>query len=265
MILDIVSILLILSSVVVLANIVGKRMKVVASIKVDALPQEQQADVRKRLLRDKLDRKMAVCKKWVKHTAKPMAEHLSRIGEFWNTLHRKLAFIRTHKKHIDTSTQVSPDPLFVAYRALEAEQFDEAEKCFIEVIRLDPRCHESYRGLSDLYLRKKDLALAYESLQYLWKLLKNKGDDAIPMRFQTAYDLWDVSFQLDKLEQAKKWIQEVLELGPNNPKFLDAALETYIALKDRLRAERVLETLQATNPENNKLAEFAERIKALSY
>ncbi|MBI4273013.1 tetratricopeptide repeat protein [Candidatus Uhrbacteria bacterium] len=267
MILDIISIAIVLGSVALLAMVVGKRLRVVASIDVDTLPSEQQASVKKRLLRGKLERKTFAIKKWMKKNFAPLGERISHVGELWNALHLKLEHMHTHSRKEMSPKQDTPtqDPLIMAKIALDAEQFDEAEHAFIEVIRVQPRSQESYRGLSDLYMRKKDFALAYESLLYLWKLLKGGGDESTLLRSQAAYDLWDVSFQSEKLEHAKKWIQEVLAQEPNNPKFLDAAIETYIAIEDRLRAERVFEALQATNPENNKLSEFNERIKGLSY
>ncbi len=157
-------------------------------------------------------------------------------------------------------------PLQIAQSALEAGNLDEAEKAFLNVIRTKPHSEESYRGLTDIYIQKKDFAFAYETLLYLWKLMQaGGGSERVSSSAQTAYDLWDVCFKLEKNEEAQKWMRQALSQEPNNPKFLDAALETYISLGYRLHAERVFEKLKAANPDNNKLSEFSERIAGLSY
>ncbi len=57
MIIDIVSIGIIFFSIAILILIIGHRMRIVASINVKAIPQEQESLVRKRLLHHRFNRK----------------------------------------------------------------------------------------------------------------------------------------------------------------------------------------------------------------
>lgn len=275
MILDVISIGIILCSVVMLSFLVGRRIKVVASINVDALPQEKQATVRRRLLRDRFDRKIVDFKKRMKGNLEAFGTIGYLFGKLWNRLYtllveirkqgRKQASMPTETDRIEESVHLEGvDLLTQAQHALDGEGFDQAEQLYIEVIRKDPRSLEGYRGLSNLYIKKKDSVSARETLKYLWKLLLKQGNQN-GLQSRVAFDLWEICSEADNKDEALAWIKQAMNQEPNNPKFLDAGIETYISLQDRLRAERVLEKLCATNPDNNKIHEFEQRIKDLSY
>lgn len=264
---NILSVLIILICVALLTVLVGRKAKIVASIDLASLPQEQEASVRKRLLRDRVDRRLVALKKHIKQLLRFCIPFVVRIGDFWQNLYYRA--IASREKAISKENDTSKGATIRDFgsQALEPTQEDDfavQEKKYIEMIRLDPRSIPAYQGLAELYQKKREWRHCQEALQYLWKLLST--DPSLgESKVEVAYDLWDTYFQQSEFEKALAWIKRAVNLEGSNPRFLDAYIETYIALGNRLHAERAFATLREVNPDNNKLADFQDRIRRLSY
>ncbi len=180
--------------------------------------------------------------------------------------------------------------LDTADQARRAENFDEAEKKYIEIITLDPRNVNAYLGLGKSYFRAEKWQEAEEALRhvvetldtgherawgFLGRTLKASGkwaeataafgraaalDDSLAKRW---VDLGECYETLGNVEKAKSAYQKAAEKEPHNPKILDHLIEISIISGDKSLASQALADLQTVNPENQKLGEWVERIRNL--
>ena len=172
--------------------------------------------------------------------------------------------------------------------ALESRHED-AEGLYIEILRIEPKHSEAYRGLADLFIERKLLDQARETLEFLVKL--NTDDEraferlgaveALSGNYPSAEeqylksitlsanpaacraDLAQVYLQMDEPMKAHEQFRLALQAEPYNPKYLDYFIETSILIGDAKSAEEAFEVLETANPENQKLADFRERIDGL--
>lgn len=132
------------------------------------------------------------------------------------------------------------------------EKYTEAEKKYIEVIRLSPKTVEAYRGLGRVYLFQKNYRHARASLVHAAKLAPDDAD--------VQCTLAEIYAELDKMNRALKAIEQAVELQPNNPKYLDLAVELALNAHDVYFAEKMLGRLRTANPENQKIEEYENQI-----
>lgn len=169
------------------------------------------------------------------------------------------------------------------------QDFDKAEQLYIAALRLNPKSAIVYRGLGDTYFAKKAYNEAVETYEFLLGLnkdddnvlmklgeikeIQNKLDEAINYYQQATligdslsprfFHLAELLLKVKQSEVAKEAIKEACALEPKNPKYLDLLIETAIICDDKLLAEKGFEELRLVNPDNNKLADFKERISKL--
>ncbi|MBI4250424.1 tetratricopeptide repeat protein [Candidatus Uhrbacteria bacterium] len=276
MILNIISIIIIILCITAISYLVGRRLRIVASINVEALPQEREASVRKRILQERFSR---TTHEWVLRFFQIMSPLITALSRYLRRSYEKLREIKESypqaKQELRASGQddrVTPKDLISrGYESVKEEQYYDAEQDFIEAIKLNPRRIEPYQGLARIYLEQKEFTQAEATLKHLLRLLgrSNVEHDAIAtkeaLRTEVLYDLWEVCILQERTEEALSWILKAVALESNNPRFLDSLTATYIALGQRLYAERALDKLRTANPDNKKIEEFFEQIKALSY
>lgn len=150
------------------------------------------------------------------------------------------------------------------------ENFVEAEKRLITLISLDPTNLPGYRKLADLYLETKDYPHAKETLSFVIGLEKKTheeqevidGSDTIQLAADYI-DLGMVCQELGEQSEALRHIEQAAKLDPNNPKNLDLLLETSLAAKNKVLAWEAFDRLKQVNPDNQKLADFQQRIAEL--
>ncbi|MBI2483698.1 tetratricopeptide repeat protein [Candidatus Uhrbacteria bacterium] len=275
MILNVISIFIIIICIAAIAYLVGRRLRIVASINIDALPQEREASVRKRILRERLLRSMHEWREILSRFAIPLFAILYRF------FHRSYAKLRAVKESYPSSEDsgaagkktVIPDDLISrGFESIEKESYYDAEQDFIEAIKLDPRRVDPYMGLSRVYLEQKEFKEAEATLKHVLRLARriDAADSNFPsspesIQTEVLYDLWEVCILQGRSEEALSWILKAVEMEANNPRFLDSLTATYIALGRRLYAEQALDRLRAANPENKKIVEFFGQISKLSY
>lgn len=131
----------------------------------------------------------------------------------------------------------------------------EAEQAFLDVVRLNPQEVEAYEYLGEVYTQKKEYEHAIETLEFARKL--NPNEDRI------YYDLGMIYDVQGNREKAMENLKECVRLSPNNPRNLDSLLDLAIRAEDRVVAVQALRQLQEANPENQKLSELQEKVKAL--
>lgn len=132
-------------------------------------------------------------------------------------------------------------------------RFDAAEKKLIEVVSHDPKNAEAYEKLARVYFLNKDYDGARETLLFLNKLT--------PRDASVLAALGEVAEAKGDDEEALRYYREALEISPNNPKYLDFAIEATIATGDVHAANQLVDRLREVNPENAKIGEFEGRIE----
>ncbi len=140
-------------------------------------------------------------------------------------------------------------------KLMKEERYGEAEKRFIEVLSHDSKNVGAYEQLGVLYLTTKQLEQAEEALQFALKI--HPKDASVLTR------LGEVEMARERYDKAKEYFGKAIEKRANNPRYLDFYIDAAIEAGAGADARRGLEKLRAVNPENKKLAEFAERIITL--
>jgi len=286
MLASVISIILIIVCLAIIFILIARKFSVLASVDVDSIPEEKAAETKDRIIRERMDRKLDSAKKFIHLLLDPAKVFFKKIVRFFRDIYHKLIHIREkHKKsEIVGGSKVSEiepdisleqkikDLIEDAQDLLKNEKYEQAEKKFIDVIALDKKQIICYKGLAEIYMAQKEWRQARDILKYAYKLqvdfIKLNPDAAGPLTQSLAFilnDLSEISFNLEQKNDALAYIKKALELDPNNPKFINALIDIYIKLGEKLRAERALELLKKANPENQKIIEIEELIKELSY
>lgn len=171
------------------------------------------------------------------------------------------------------------------------EKFDQAERRYLDVLKLDSRHVETYELLGRLYYRQRRYDEARQTFEFLSRLhggaeagygglglvAAERGDlraaaaayrqslrvnpDAASVHFNLA----KVCAALEDLPAAAREVEAAIALEPANPRYLDYGVEVAILQRDRSAASELLDRLAEANPENTKLAQHRESIDALGH
>lgn len=263
--------------------IVGRRLSVLSSIDVESIPAEREARVKNKIIEDRIQRKLGEFQRTAAFALVPLQGLLAHGVEYMRKAYHWLLELREHHEKgkiiggasISVKEEVDPTSaaLEEANRCIREEEYEKAEKLYIEIISKEKKSVEAYQGLADLYLKQKEWEQAQEVLMHVCKLQKallksgigNEEGNVAMLYAQTLFKLSEVYQTLEEHEKAYDTLKKALEFQKNNPKYLSALVELSILLKQRIRAEKVLEQLRKANPNNQKLNEFEERIAQLPY
>ena len=170
--------------------------------------------------------------------------------------------------------------------AMNNGDYETAENKYITAIRIDAKNVEAYRGLADVYLKQEQIEQAKQTYEFILQLNPNDGDVLISLGDlsiemgdnKNAIDYYQRSVLIDDshanrfaklaelLESMAEYqtglvaIEQAIELEPQNPKYLDMLTELSIMTGEKDKALDAYEKLRMTNPENNKLSAFKDRI-----
>lgn len=139
---------------------------------------------------------------------------------------------------------------------VDNDEFDKAEKKYIEIISYDAKFVPAYEYLGRLYLRRKDFDLAKETFAFLAKLS--------PKDASVITSLGEVEEALGNTEAAFEFYKKASALSPKNPKYLDFLIESAIETGNKYEANQALDRLREVNPDNQKIDEFEDQIKNIS-
>lgn len=296
MIIDIVSFVAIGAALGVIIYIVGKKLPEVARVNVQELEQERNALTRDTILESRLKRKLETNKRRVRFVLsllapayqKVRAKSSDMVGKLWDLERRYREELR-HVALPDSLEKIQSkvhDLLQDAGEALENDEYDDAEKLYIDVIKFDSKNVHAYWGLLDVYKQRKEWGSALDTLRYIVKMdsgnaqayammgeiLRQKGDikeakDAFSHSLtidnsNPSYhaELGEVYELLEEYDPAVSSFSQALALSPNNPKYLDALLELALKIKNKDLAKDMLARIELANPENQKLEEWRARV-----
>lgn len=161
---------------------------------------------------------------------------------------------KSHAPQI-ASTEELTKALEEAYELVRQEAWVQAEKKYIEIISLDAKNVKAYEYLGRLYTKMKQFDQAEQCLRFATKL---RADDA-----SVRASLGELYLLEEQWTRALEELGKAIEKRPNNPKYLDRYVEAALMLKDRVKAQTALDQLKESNPENQKITEFEERLSSL--
>lgn len=269
-----------LIAIVAIIVVIARHLRQAAALDLESLPAEQEAAMKAALLERRLKRKMAETKNRILPLFRRFGQGVAfifdraqkRVAQLEQRYRRKPQLMSpTQQQEV---RQTISALLAEAQKAVEQEEWAEAEKKFIEVLGWDPKHAQAYLALAEMYFAKKEFAQAKETFQFFLKLnrAQNAGEEQISLFSEPITDeamqqaLFDYGQSLQVVGDAAQAVVQVsgaLVYDPNNPKYLDKLLELSILLKDRNKARATLDKLKEVNPENQKLASLEEEVRAL--
>ncbi|MDO8617717.1 MAG: tetratricopeptide repeat protein [Candidatus Uhrbacteria bacterium] len=164
-----------------------------------------------------------------------------------------------------------------------------AEQRFLEVLSIDPRHAEAFKGLGQIYLKQKLYPQAKETFEFLFKL--NKNDDATHAALAEIaeaggnlvaaenYRLKAVelnprhavrhaelaSFYFGQQTPAKAWpsAKRAADLEPKSIKYLELSLEAAILTGNRGEARKSFDRLRLLADDQHRFQGWKEKIEAM--
>jgi len=264
MFINIFLIFIILVSLGIIWRIIFPKFSRLSLIEIENLPREQQAEIKKEIIQNRLEKKLnKIYKKFLffLNFFKPLSV---KFKKFFNKYREKFLileqkYILKYRHLIKKEPELVQDKikkLFISGKELiERKNFKEAEEKFIEIVSFDSKNIEAYKQLAEIYFQQNDLEHTKEILYFIQKIKPN--DETI------ITQLGIINKSLGQHNEAINNFKNALILIPNNPRNLDLLIEEYIFVKNQFLAEKVLKKLEEVNPENQKIKEFKERIKKM--
>jgi tetratricopeptide (TPR) repeat protein len=273
---NIIPLILILLSLGVIIIIVLRKFAVLANLDVDSIPAEREARVKEQIISSRLKRTFFKYYNQINRVFLPIGEWL---GGLFKNLNKKLIEIKdNYKKEEEQSVGegVVDKLLMDAEDLVKAENSDEAERKYIEIIGIDSTNIRAFKELGRLYYERKDYNESKQTILHALKLLEKDHDysqgvegDEVEKEgnkikiAELYFDLTLVNIAMENYEEAFKSINKVLKLDGNNPRYLDTKLEISIINKDKISAIDVWQKLKEVNPENKKLEELKKQVDEL--
>lgn len=255
---EIIAIIALAVGVLVVLFVFFRKLPTLRAIDLSAIQKDRLAQMKDDLMTSRLRRKILNWGRWVDARTKPARNSVRKTVK--QAIMKAETLEREYRaKSLKQSAKGEEVPLAKvttmlneAAELVKEEEYAQAEKKYIEIVSIAPNHHEAYEGLGEVYLTQKDYAHAEESLLYAAKLSPENG--------QVRLDLATVYAEQHRPEKALEMCKEAVTINPNDPKSLDMLIELAIEQKQRAIAEEGITKLAAANPENQKIAEFQERI-----
>ena len=292
---DIALIVLIVLSLAFIIWMIVKKFSRLININVDNLPEvkiqrQKDAILKNRLARswlgifDKFKDLFSPAKGKLKGSLKQYYKKLKNIEKDI----RRRGFEKLSSS-VDRS-QAIDEILTSAKQHINNEEYAQAEEVTLDAIGIDQHNIEAYKLLAEIYRLKKEYTQAKETLEYLLKLTHTEDPDVYYSLADIAKErgnlkqaeedyiksislsddnhlyllsLAEVYMDLEEEEKALETAQKALLLIPNSPKILDFLINISIIMSDKELAFDYLDKLKEVNPENQKIANFIERIDNL--
>jgi len=262
------SIILVLACLIIIATIILKKFPALAILDVENIPGQKEAKFKDQIIKKRIERDFA---KWGQVFIKAW-HFLNKLSSGpLHSAHNKLKalkdYYRKSKKLTLSQRREHIRNLFrKAEDSLKADNLDEAETSLIEIISLEQKNLPAFMALADVYSKGKKWAEARQTYGYALKLAKASKEEYFTgdITLQEIHFLlaW-VNENLADYREALDHIREALEFEPNNPRYLDLALNLAIEQKDKKFALEILERLRVVNPENAKLVELTEIVEGI--
>lgn len=262
---NLIPIILILVSLSVIIVIVVRKFSALASLDVENIPAEKENIVKERIISTRFKRNI------IKWSSKILAI-LRFISEKGGVLSRfifnklielKDRYAKEEVQQIEDKEEKIEKLYKESQELVKEEYYQEAEKKLIEIIGLDSKNLASFKALGGLYYQMKKHEEALETFKHALKLIQEDKAADPSQEAEIYFNLALAHKEKENFKEALDELKKVLKIEPNNPRFLDTALEISIIKKDKSMALDAYEKLKEANPENKKLDEWKRKIKNL--
>lgn len=193
--------------------------------------------------------------------------------------------------HIAPSTKDRIRSLLEEARSLARDlKWADAERRFLEILTLDERNLDAYKGLANIYLKQKLYPQAIETFEFLTKTKKAdascyeglgeiaeaQGDLVrAEQMYLKALELQPrlaqrhavlAEFYLETNDAGKAWplAKRASDLEPKSAKFLELSIESLVRLKNREEARRRYDKLRLLSEDRIKLQSLKDRIEEIA-
>ncbi len=256
------------------AIIVGRKFTILANIDVAEIQSEKNAQLKQQIIANQLRRRFGRIGLISARILKPFSRFLRNSFDWlYDTLNnwqraqanREAALGQEISKRVDVL-------LFEAEELIREARFEAAEKKYIEIIGLDPKNFRAFKNLGEVYLKNQNLNEAKQTLDHALRLKKIPQEQAGKTKISLGKDIEvaQVYFLLAQVFEATgdlaktiAYLKRALKIEKNSPRYLDRLIEVSILKKDKITALQAFSELEATNPENQKLTSFKEKINSL--
>ena len=284
-----------LIALAIITAVVLKHWKEIRLLDPDSIREEQEKKKRDALILQRFERvtndgmqpfKSLGTKgvKAAKESYRRMLRRLEALQNFYDKAKTPLA-------HISPTTKERVKVILDEARSLARDQkWAEAERRFIEVLSIDDRQWDAYKGLGVLYLKQKLYPQAKDTFEFLMK--SKKADDicfaglaeiaevegnmtvaedmrrrAMELRPRLANRQAELAEHYVKVGDATKawpYAKRAVELDEKSSKYLELSLEVAILLRDRDEARKRYDKLRVLSDDRAKQQAFKDRIDALA-
>ncbi|MFA6603703.1 MAG: tetratricopeptide repeat protein [Patescibacteria group bacterium] len=279
---------IVIGSLLGVAVILARKFPQLTLIDTATLPKERENKKKKEIIHERVGR-MSI-DSWRRFCDR-VGPFFGRIRAGFRAQYRRL--LQLEKKFQEPAT-VPPTPTVAEVRESAAQliaeasellvlgKTPEAEKKYLEAIKLDQRNAEAYRGLGQIYLEAKNYSQAKETFEFLVRLsVKDQSahghaadhhrrtvpcsaPPAVQAEIAKSYfDLSNACRAMGDVAGAREALEGAVAHEPANPKHLDLLIEACILVGDKGRAMEVFGQLKAANPDNQKLQSLYDRIAAM--
>lgn len=270
---------------------IARHWKEIRLLNPDSIKEEQQRQKRERIIEQRFERVRSDALTPLKRVFQTI--FLKGKKAFHAAYIRLIQLDRFYKQakapfaHMAPSLKDRIRTLLDEARALARDlKWADAERRFLEVLTLDDRNVDAYKGLAAIYVKQKLYPQAIETYQFLVKIKKadascfeglgdiaSAQDDASKAEgyYQKAIELQPrvahqhavlAHFYLAHAQPQKAWLsaKRANELEPKSAKFLELSLEAALQAGERDEARRRYDALRLQSEDRQKLQTFKDRI-----
>lgn len=258
MILNGVAFIILIVGLAVLIAIIARRLPEISAIDPRGFDDTARGDVKRTLLEKRLVRRLRALGQMIGRHGQPIVQVSSTIVQRVHQVEEALRARRSHllQRRSEKASHAIGEHMRRAQEAYDQEQFDNAERELIEIVRINPRYVEAYRMLGSIYQQRHE----YPHAREVFTLVERLGGKNLELSVIFA----DLARSEDKPKEALHHYQDALTFEPRNPKLLDAALEVALAAGDATVARDLLERLRMANPDNEKIVALETQVAELS-
>lgn len=267
---DIIFLIILILSITGASIIITSKFTQLKTIDTSIITKEIQDKQKKELLRKRLERKMRglISKKEKKENLLQKKQNSINdtikkyetidennfIKKISDEPEKKIFYMEELSKKIEENINNKEysiaEDLCYQYLKLEKDNLFILEQIALIYFQTDSydKSIETYEYIITLLKKGKTKANSKENDQKIVKFLIKIADIyLLNSNYKKIISVLDSAFLIDK----------------NNPKILDLLIESYIELKDKFMAKKILKKMEEANSENLKIPEFKDRIEKM--
>jgi tetratricopeptide (TPR) repeat protein len=290
-------ILIIIICLGVVFYLISNKMRKLKLVAVEAIPQEKQTEVKKRLLELRLQKRLTFLGseiiKGIINISKIIWRLVRRVIVFLVNIKKPKVFGRrveriTAKREIKATNPIE-NKILEAEVLIKKRKWDEAEEKYIEILKDDPKNVNVFMALGEIYTARKEWQLAEETYRHVmridpkflaaqkeltsileivkkWEDLKKITQYILKNGVEESWVYIKLGISYKKTgypDMAEEYFERAVELEPKNELALDYLIETAIINKNKPLALKAFNTLIGVSVDALKIQSYKDKIDIL--